>query len=237
MSFRLALRLAAVPALAFGLAACEEKPTPPPVAPPIVRPPVAPPAKRDFGGGYKGTKWGMSPAEVEALLGTAVERGPAPGEPDLERISFHVKDEGGTETKKGIDAYFAGGKLLRVVFSPHFGDDNEKGFEQLVGALLGKYGPPTLMKGRRDPRTGALVDLAAWSDGTTIIQLRVDVLTPEVMAAKKKADPRLFSTTEAIYSSAELAVHRDQALAAAAATDGGVPVEAPAVPGAPAKKP
>ncbi len=220
MTSRLALVLCA--ALAVPGLACREKTETPPASAPAA-PALAPAPRPDFGGGYKGTKWGESPAEVEQRFGKPIATGAAPHEPDLVREQFAVGDAKGKPTPKRIEAFFWNGQLVRAVLAPHFTDDYAPGYDETYRALTAKYGPGTPVTGQKDPRTGALVDLIAWTDGTTLIQLRVDRLPTAAAKAQKKTDPRRFSTTQVIYTSIPLAQARAHATQAMASPDAATP--------------
>lgn len=220
---------------ALGLAGCDEKIEPGNPSP-AVRAPPAP--RRDFGGGYRDAKWGMTPAEVGKVLGAPAQSGPAPDETDLERQLFKVKDDAGAETKKTVEAYFLDGRLMRAVLVPHFGGENAQGYENTLKVLSDKYGPGQARRGLVDPRTRAHVDLVGWTDGQTLVQLRIDRLAPDEAERQKKADGRLFATTQIIYTSVPVATARGQRQAAAALSDGGQPAAPPPVaPASPAATP
>src|SRR5262245_50808105 len=136
------MRTSALLALA-ALAACESKPAAPPAAPPApapapapasaaapapaagvpaapVAPPSAGPAVKDLGGGYKDAKWGMTPEQVEALLGAPTTKDTDKSLPDrLAYEVFALKDDG-QATKRELVAYFLDGKFFRALLLPNF---------------------------------------------------------------------------------------------------------------------
>ncbi len=193
--------LAVLAAVVLAVPACKPRVQPPTKSAPAV---IPTPHPRDFGDGYKGAKWGMSAADVEKRFGTPIERGPAPGSPDLVRELFAVPGPDQKPTIKRIEAYFWKGKLLRAVFVPHFTDDYARGYDELYRMVVAKYGPGAPIPGMMDPRTGVAVDLVGWTDGTTLIQLRVDRTPAAEVKKEHRTDARKLSTTEVVYTSIDL---------------------------------
>jgi hypothetical protein len=160
-----------------------------------------------FGGGYKQTKWGMSPEQVKEAMGLTAS---SIANEDASSIDASCKEGG------DVSYDFRDGKLQEVVYSPGLNDGNKEGVLAMIQILEEKYGTPDLGQGVNG--LGYPVDIRKWSDGETDIIFTVWQENPELYSAGDdigaQVDPGHYypsSTVIVHYRSTKLYVDKDDA--------------------------